>query len=125
MPIALYHIFNDMIAQAISEYEETTQQLLRLLSKFTPAQFNQVPFEGSWTAGQLAEHVLKSQSSIGELFGGSARPANRKPDENGKKSGVRFWILPSRCNRRSLWCLLMGQKIRIRFCSNWKQPAVR
>jgi hypothetical protein len=34
------------------------------LSAFSQDQFNRAPFEGSWTPGQVAEHILKSVSGL-------------------------------------------------------------
>ena len=44
------------------------------LEAFNPAQVNKVPFEGSWTAGQLAEHIIRAPSWDGE---GTMRPIDR------------------------------------------------
>src|SRR5690606_23068765 len=44
-------------------------------------QVNVVPFEGSWTAGQVAEHVLKS-SGVAEILYGNVEPADRAPDQH-------------------------------------------
>ena len=42
--------------------KNTADELLKALSVFDQETFNKVPFEGSWTAGQLAEHLLKACS---------------------------------------------------------------
>jgi len=38
------------------------------LEKFTDEQINEVPFEGSWTPGQVAEHVIKATSGIPDKY---------------------------------------------------------
>lgn len=43
---------------------DTFQQLSKLLSGFGPETLNKVPFEGSWTAGQVAEHIIICGSAI-------------------------------------------------------------
>lgn len=60
------------------QISRTFDPLLMLLEKFTPAQLNQVPFEGSWTAGQVVEHILICGSSIPDQVTG---PATRPFDE--------------------------------------------
>ena len=46
------------------EISDTFQQLIDTLSQFKEEQFNLVPFEGSWTPGQIAEHLVKAVSAI-------------------------------------------------------------
>jgi uncharacterized damage-inducible protein DinB len=60
-----------------TEFDETTEDLLRTISSFSQEQFNTIPFEGSWTAGQVAEHLLKSESGIPKILRGNTRPADR------------------------------------------------
>ncbi|TDQ08190.1 DinB family protein [Pedobacter metabolipauper] len=70
-----------MKEKALKQLDNTSQQLLNVLSGFSPAQLNTVPFEGSWTPAQVADHILKSQSGVPELFDGSIMPADRLPDQ--------------------------------------------
>ncbi|HEX9512476.1 MAG TPA: DinB family protein [Puia sp.] len=46
------------------EISDTFQQWIDTLSQFKEEQFNLVPFEGSWTPGQIAEHLIKAVSAI-------------------------------------------------------------
>ncbi|MGH2576111.1 MAG: DinB family protein [Ignavibacteria bacterium] len=65
------------------EFEESTARLLQTLSEFTNEQFNQIPFEGSWTAGQVSEHLYKSESNAVRVMKGSTRKTEgREPDAN-------------------------------------------
>lgn len=64
----------------IAEIRTSTDELLDAISLFTHEQLNQVPFAGSWTPGQVAQHLLKSESGIPQLFEGNTAPANREPD---------------------------------------------
>ena len=67
----------------LTEFEDTTVDLLGTLSSFTDEQFNRVPFEGSWTAGQVAEHLFKSESNAVRVLNGNTQPTtDRKPDAN-------------------------------------------
>jgi DinB superfamily len=68
-----------MKAQLISEIDITGSHLLRLLSSFSVQQLNTVPFEGSWTAAQVAEHIWKAGDC--SLLYGPATPTDRAPDE--------------------------------------------
>jgi hypothetical protein len=74
-----------MKEQLITELSETTQDLLLTLSMFSQEEFNTVPFEGSWTAGQVAEHLFKSESNIPRVIRGSSKETTRNPFE---KTGI-------------------------------------
>ncbi|MFD0749393.1 DinB family protein [Mucilaginibacter calamicampi] len=59
---------------------ETKAALLEAISNVPKEKFNTIPFEGSWTASQLAEHLLKGNNS-GVLYGNtevSERPMDEK-----------------------------------------------
>lgn len=70
-----------MKTQALSDLQKASADLQNLVSAFKPDQFNRVPFEGSWTAGQVAEHILKSYGGVLEVINDEAGPTDRKPDE--------------------------------------------
>ncbi len=65
--------------ELITELKETSAELRQTLSSFTDEQFNRTPFQGSWTGGQVAEHLLKS--NITPLLHGNTEKTARKPDE--------------------------------------------
>lgn len=66
----------------LHELDTTARDLLEAVAVFSQAQFNKVPFAGSWTAGQVSEHLLKSVGGIPELITGNTKPTtDRKPDE--------------------------------------------
>jgi len=73
-----------MVQQAINEYKSTMQQLLQVLSAFSVDQINRVPFKGSWTPGQVAEHLCKAQLGMPELFSGETISTNRPADKKRK-----------------------------------------
>jgi uncharacterized damage-inducible protein DinB len=73
-----------------NELESTANELLQLLSSFDQEQINVVPFEGSWTAGQLARHVIKSQAGFAEIMNGPVKDSDRKPDEKAEKIKADF-----------------------------------
>jgi uncharacterized damage-inducible protein DinB len=71
-----------MKEQLISEFEETTKDLLATFPLFSQEEFNKVPFEGSWTPGQVAEHLFKSESNIPRVLKGESKETERDPFEN-------------------------------------------
>ena len=75
----------NMKERLFKEFEETTSELLSTLSSFSNEEFNRVPFEGSWTAGQVAEHLFKSESNIPKVLKGASKQTERDPFE---KTGI-------------------------------------
>jgi len=69
----------------LKEFEETTTDLVKILASFTQEEFNKIPFEGSWTAGQVSEHLFKSESNIPKVLAGNSKNTERDPFE---KTGV-------------------------------------
>ena len=67
--------------EILSEFNTTSNELLKLLSRLSPEQLNAVPFKGSWTAGQVGHHLLKSYGIASILRGKTSetiRPVNEK-----------------------------------------------
>lgn len=60
---------------------ETFKKLNDILSKFSENELNQVPFQGSWTPGQVVQHIILACSGFPELFAGNTEKTTRKPDE--------------------------------------------
>jgi hypothetical protein len=52
-----------------NEIEQSFKELISQLSSVDDKKFNSVPFEGSWTAGQLADHLFKSYDAVNVLKG--------------------------------------------------------
>lgn len=67
--------------ELVKELDQTTQELLDAIDRFTPEQFNQVPYEGSWTAGQVAEHVYKAEQGLPGVWKGNKEATQRASDE--------------------------------------------
>lgn len=65
------------------EFKNTSTELTQLLSSLTQEQLNAVPFEASWTAAQLGEHLHKSYGVV-ELLYGSVKSTERDPAEKVK-----------------------------------------
>jgi len=73
-----------MTKEILRDSENTNAELLQLFSSFKQEQINVVPFEGSWTAAQLAEHLLKSDLLILKTLNGPVKQTDRQPDEKVK-----------------------------------------
>ncbi|WP_353719483.1 DinB family protein [Dyadobacter sp. 676] len=63
--------------QLLRELDATEHDFYSALASFLPHQVNVVPFEGSWTAGQVAEHILLAESGIPETVLGSTTETDR------------------------------------------------
>ena len=73
------------------EIESSTNDLVDLISSFSAEEINKVPFEGSWTPGQVADHILKSQKGILQMTKGNVEETDRDPAE--KIEGLRRTFL--------------------------------
>lgn len=63
--------------QLLRDLDQSEQDFYSTLASFQPEQVNEVPFEGSWTAGQVAEHILMAESGIPETVLGSTIETDR------------------------------------------------
>ena len=64
------------------EITATKVALLKAIDGLDQDNINTVPFEGSWTGGQVAEHVLKSAAGVLTAITGEAKPAERDPEQH-------------------------------------------
>ncbi|GAA4199360.1 hypothetical protein GCM10022289_09540 [Pedobacter jeongneungensis] len=64
----------------IKETEETLLALENVFSKFDGHLVNKVPFEGSWTAGQLAEHLILSNGGFLQVINGTVTETDKPAD---------------------------------------------
>lgn len=62
------------------QLDETTDELISLLSPLNEEQLNKIPFEGSWTAAQLATHITMSIAAMAKSINEQGE-TGRKPDE--------------------------------------------
>lgn len=70
------------MAKAIwEELEAAKTLLLHTIEAFEADEFNTVPFPGSWTAGQVAEHVLLSAAGGVQVLNGNGQATTRSPEE--------------------------------------------
>lgn len=56
-------------------------EILRLVSALKQDEINAVPFDGSWTAAQVINHLFKSDYSILKALRGHTKLTGRQPDE--------------------------------------------
>lgn len=72
-----------MKTSLIAEIAATMDELTGSIKAFDQHQIDTVPFEGSWTAGQVAEHIIKSISNLPDFFAANVAPTTtRLPDAN-------------------------------------------
>lgn len=64
-----------------SESGKTFSGLYQALDPMTDQMINTIPFEGSWTAGQVIEHIIKSASGLPEVCSGPVENTSRPKDE--------------------------------------------
>ncbi len=69
-----------MNTEILNEFTDATDELLHLLSSLTEAKLNTTPFENSWTAGQIGDHLYRSYSVM-DILTGNVEDADRAPDE--------------------------------------------
>ncbi|TDO99278.1 DinB family protein [Flavobacterium sp. 245] len=61
---------------------ETFKKLNEVFSSFSEEELNQIPYQGSWTAGQTAQHIILACSGFPQLFEGKTQKTIRKYDDN-------------------------------------------
>ncbi|RYU90296.1 DinB family protein [Mucilaginibacter terrigena] len=66
--------------EILNRFDKTTDELIELLAPLSDEQLNKVPFEDSWTAGQVGDHVTRSYDA-GAVLNGNVKAADRAPDE--------------------------------------------
>jgi hypothetical protein len=70
-----------MNTETLDEINETLAEFKKLTSTFTEEQLNKVPFEGSWTAGQLSQHMIMANGGLAQMLNGPTRETRREHDE--------------------------------------------
>ena len=67
--------------KVISDFEKLSGEFYSILSSFSQEQFNEIPFEGSWTAGKVGRHIYKALFNLPKTLKGPFTVTERKPDE--------------------------------------------
>ena len=65
-----------------TELRTNARQLALVIDSFPYSRINFVPFEGSWTAGQVCDHLLKSGSGMPEVLLENNSQVNRPADQH-------------------------------------------
>lgn len=63
------------------EVENTFAALYQTLSLFEQSDINVIPFEGSWTAGQVTRHIIKATSGFHKICDGNTKKLDGAIDE--------------------------------------------
>ena len=66
--------------ELLASLDNTTSELLELISSFSETQVNEIPSAGSWTAAQVAEHITKSNIGIIRSLKKEGSLPGRAPD---------------------------------------------
>ena len=69
---------------------ETFEKLNTTVSLFSDGELNTIPYQGSWTPGQVTQHIIMASSGYPELFAGKTEKTTRKPDEKIKDIDALF-----------------------------------
>src|ERR1700753_1266909 len=70
---------DNAIPHLLNDYNQTAAELVQLARSFTDHQINTVPFENSWTAAQVIDHVTKSNTPIWQSVSGEGVSTDRDP----------------------------------------------
>lgn len=68
------------VSSLATEWERTTCELKEVISSFSEENFNVIPFDGSWSAAQLCDHLSKSLTGLLENIFQNNEPVDRAPD---------------------------------------------
>jgi uncharacterized damage-inducible protein DinB len=68
-------------ATTIEQLNEATTAMAGMAASVPQSSFNTIPFEGSWTVGQLLQHMIKSDRSTLDALNGDTIPTTRNGDE--------------------------------------------
>ena len=70
-----------MEKELVNEIEQTARQLFQVVGGFAEEEFNKQPFEGSWTPGQVVEHVALYASGTLRTLEGKTAVTERDPGQ--------------------------------------------
>lgn len=76
--------------QVRTDFTESTRQLLSVLSSFPEAHFNTQIIDEKWSAGEIAEHLIKVEVGSTRFFTGKKKETKRNPEEKIEQLRVTF-----------------------------------
>ena len=68
--------------QLKKDIKNTNEELIKAISSFADEQFNKIPFEGSWTGGETAEHIAISDTGTTRILNDKTAKTEREPEKN-------------------------------------------
>ena len=68
-------------AEIKKDLDRSTTELLDILRNIPDTIFNTKPPGGGWTIGQVAEHLIKVETSAVRLFSGAVESPDRDPEK--------------------------------------------
>ncbi|MBC7567889.1 MAG: DinB family protein, partial [Pedobacter sp.] len=69
------------IKETTEEARQAFDEIIDLLTALPATKLNEIPFEGSWTAGQLGQHIILSAGGFVEVINGPTSETKRDPEE--------------------------------------------
>ena len=69
-----------MKAELKEDITTTFEKLNQTISLFTQEEINRIPFEGSWTAGQVTRHIIKATSGFPEVCDSNTKKLDQPAD---------------------------------------------
>lgn len=63
------------------QVQPTFEMVTIAIGSFSEPSFNEIPFEGSWTAGQVAQHIKLSVGNMLGLLNGNTEESQRPADQ--------------------------------------------
>src|SRR4030095_10541167 len=78
------------IEELFKSLNMATSELMLLVSSFSETQINTIPFRGSWTAAQVAEHITKSNVGIVQSLKTEGKSTGRESDERAQQLKEQF-----------------------------------
>lgn len=74
----------------IMDLEGATERLAEAIGDFPVNEFNKSASIGTWSAGDIAEHLYIVESFIGRIMTGAVRPSDRDPMQKAQLLGTTF-----------------------------------
>lgn len=64
----------------LSEFNQTFTDFESAVAVFDDVNINQIPFAGSWTAGQVAQHLILGNKGFADILGATVKDTDRAID---------------------------------------------
>lgn len=66
------------------QFESTANEFMQVITSIKQDEINRIPFEGSWTAGQVIEHIRLSVLGTISIINAAVKTTERSPDKFAK-----------------------------------------